>query len=132
MNNKNLVALSENELGNISGGVTGKEVAGTVVEYGTAVVSVVLLGTVGKLLGLGIGHKIVGKDFSKSFDKGITYIPGYGVAKGLVHIGYGLSDDGAAEVLTGFYQIAGSAGGVTGGWFAGRALGKALRKKLGL
>ena len=132
MNNKNLVMLSETELENISGGVN-KKALGDAVEYGTAAVSTAALSVVGQLLGFGIGNKFIfGQDFFNAFDNPRPYIPGAGIVCGSVHFIGGIACSDNIDILSGAEVFTLTAGGGVGGWFAGRAIGKAIRKKLGL
>ena len=101
-------------------------------EYGTAAVSTVLLGTVGKLLGLGAANRLGGYPFDKEFDHLSTWIPGFGLLGGGADLLLSLLDGDRGEAAEDALILSGSAGGAVGGWFAGRAIGKKLRKKLGL
>ena len=138
MNNKNLVVLSENELENISGGVN-KKALGDAVEYGTAAVSTVVLSVVGQLLGFGVHGKFsYGLNFFGEFNNPYAYVPGMGILSAVTVFigsivdrmnGKGINDKeilGSAEIFTL------TVGGGVGGWFTGRAIGKKIRKKLGL
>ena len=143
MNNKNLVSLSENDLENISAGVN-KKALGDAVEYGTAAVMMFPFGLLGKLLGFTVESSIVNEgNIGKviSYIKGAfgnretmrNYIPIYGVGGELI-IKEGIENgkDDIYMLIPGGGIVAGEIGAMVGGWFAGRALGKALRKKLGL
>ncbi len=44
----------------------------------------------------------------------------------------GITDDDRGDILFGATIFTTTVGGGVGGWFAGRAIGKAIRKKLGL
>ena len=139
MNNKNLVVLSENDLENISGGVN-KKALGDAVEYGTAAVMMFPFGLVGKLLGCTVLDIVECKgnicDIVENMKKNVigvssSYIPIYGLGvesiTGEMNWGNEISNEVAGAGI-----IASELGAMAGGWFAGRAIGKKIRKKLGL